>query len=135
MNIEVKDQIKLADSIDSVFASYEQVSDDSQVLIQPFINDVMMSGVIFTRDLVTGSPYYVINYDDESGSTSSVTSGKDGKFRNLVISHKGKNTVKNIDDRVTRVIDAAQELQSIFGFDNLDIEFAIDKIIDFTHFR
>ena len=35
MNIEVKDQIKLADSIDSVFASYEQVSDDSQVLIQP----------------------------------------------------------------------------------------------------
>ena len=34
----------------------------------------MMSGVIFTRDLVTGSPYYVINYDDESGSTSSVTS-------------------------------------------------------------
>ncbi len=127
MNIEVKDQIKLADSIDSVFASYEQVNDDSQVLIQPFINDVMMSGVIFTRDLVTGSPYYVINYDDESGSTSSVTSGKDGKFRNLVISHKGKNTVKNIDDRVTRVIDAAQELQSIFGFDNLDIEFAIDK--------
>ena len=28
MNIEVKDQIKLADSIDSVFASYEQVNDD-----------------------------------------------------------------------------------------------------------
>ena len=73
MNIEVKDQIKLAESIDSVFASYEQVNDDSQVLIQPFINDAMMSGVIFTRDLVTGSPYYVINYDDESGSTSSVT--------------------------------------------------------------
>ena len=127
MNIEVKDQIKLAESIDSVFDSYEQINDDSQVLIQPFINDVILSGVIFTRDLVTGSPYYVINYDDESGSTSSVTSGKDGNFRKLVISHKGKNIIKNIDDRLTRVIDAAQELETIFGFDKLDIEFAIDK--------
>ena len=31
-------------------------------------------GVIFTHELNTGAPYYVINYDDKSGSTDSVTS-------------------------------------------------------------
>ena len=39
------------------------------------MQNTSMSGVIFTHDLNTGAPYYVINYDDESGMTDTVTSG------------------------------------------------------------
>ena len=31
-----------------------------------------MSGVIFTHDLTNGSPYYIINYDDNSKKTDTV---------------------------------------------------------------
>lgn len=37
------------------------------------------SGVIFTRDVDSNLPYYLINYDD-GGSTDSVTSGSGGKY-------------------------------------------------------
>tara|TARA_B100001057_G_scaffold161708_1_gene162372 strand:- start:38096 stop:41077 length:2982 start_codon:yes stop_codon:yes gene_type:complete len=126
MDVEVNKKDQLIKAIDQVFKSYKEVDNDSQVLIQPFVKNVLLSGVIFTRDLGTGSPYYVINYDDISGSTSSITSGEAGNFRNVVISHAKIDRVKNIDNRLLRVIEAASELKNIFGFDKLDIEFAID---------
>ena len=47
-----------------------------QILIQPMLEDVAVSGVIMTHDLVLGAPYYVINFDDETGRTDSVTAGQ-----------------------------------------------------------
>ena len=41
---------------------------DNQVLVQAMANDVSMSGVLFTKDMNSGAPYYVINYDDEDDS-------------------------------------------------------------------
>ena len=41
------------------------------------IKNVSMSGVIFTKDINTGAPYYVVNYDDETGRTDTVTAGTD----------------------------------------------------------
>ena len=39
------------------------------------IENPIMSGVVFTKDLNSGAPYYVINYDDVTGKTDTVTGG------------------------------------------------------------
>ena len=38
--------------------------------------NISMSGVIMSRNIEDGSPYYVLNYDDTSGRTDTVTGGK-----------------------------------------------------------
>ena len=50
--------------------------DDNQVFVQPMLSNVLMAGVAFTRDPNGGGPYFVINYDDRSGRTDLVTSGR-----------------------------------------------------------
>ena len=39
------------------------------------ISSINCSGVVFNRDLNTAANYYVINYDDVSGKSDTVTSG------------------------------------------------------------
>ena len=68
-----------------VISSYgKRVDNRDEILIQRMIDDVSMSGVVFTHELNHGSPYYVINYDDVSGLTDTVTSG-DGEYSNRTI--------------------------------------------------
>ena len=38
----------------------------NKVLIQDQIKNISMSGVLFTHELDTEAPYYVINYDDKT---------------------------------------------------------------------
>ena len=45
------------------------------MIIQKTITNVSVSGVIFNYELNTGAPYYVINYDDKTEKTDTVTSG------------------------------------------------------------
>jgi hypothetical protein len=65
----------LGDAIERVMASYGTTEDDDQILVQPMLSNVRLSGVLCTRDLSTHAPYYVLDYDEESGSAASVTSG------------------------------------------------------------
>ncbi|MBR9703404.1 pyruvate, phosphate dikinase, partial [Candidatus Woesearchaeota archaeon] len=54
-------------AVKTVIESYENKDSahhKNQVLVQEQVGDVQMSGVIFTQDLETGAPYYVVNYDD-----------------------------------------------------------------------
>jgi adenylylsulfate kinase-like enzyme/phosphohistidine swiveling domain-containing protein len=53
--------------------------DHQQILVQPMLSGVRMSGVVFTRHRSSDSPYYVVNYDDETGKTDTVTGGAGGK--------------------------------------------------------
>ena len=46
-----------------------------QVLVQPMIEDIAVNGVIMTYDMVHGTPYYCIDFDDESGRTDTITGG------------------------------------------------------------
>ena len=84
LNIEPASQA-IAESIDEVFSSYRTDNRDDEVLIQPMVKDVVISGVVLTRDLDTGSPYYIVNYDDATGRTDTVTGGQESK---TVIVHR-----------------------------------------------
>ena len=129
LNVNCDDTISLCKAIENVFQSYQNffLSSDVQVLVQPFINDVMISGVIFTCELITGAPYYVINYDDNSGQTDTITSGRANDTRTVIVFRDEIKNILSIDPRLVKVIEAAIEVEQLLGYDKLDIEFAIDK--------
>ena len=62
-------------AINQVIDMFELGSDHDQVFIQPMLQDIKISGVAFTKDPNNGSFYYIVNYDDHSGKSDTVTSG------------------------------------------------------------
>jgi glutamine kinase len=122
INIDpVRENIGVA--INSVFSSYQNALIDDQVLVQPMVADVDVSGVILTRDLDTGSPYFVINYDDFSGRTDTVTSGVESKT--VLVRRSTPDALRSA--RFRELIACAQEIEAVTGHHELDIEFCINK--------
>ena len=119
------DEKSIASAIATVIDSYGDDADPAnQVLIQPMLKGVACSGVVVTADMDTLAPYYIVNYDDSSGSTDTVTAGSSADLKTY-IAFKGA-PVDPDDERMKRVIDAAAECERLFGNSWLDIEFAFD---------
>ena len=103
--------------------SFNLINKDDEIFIQPMLQSVQMAGVVFSADVDTLSPYYIINYDN-SGSTTSVTNGK-GKNLKTFIAYKN---LKFIDDKnILKLLEAVKECEGIFKNLFLDIEFAFHK--------
>ena len=118
----------LKDFIKEVISSYRVTGKNNsnnkdQVLIQEMISDVSMSGVVFTQDMKTGAPYYVINYDDQTGRTDTVTSG--GQYSNKTLYVHREATRDIHSTRFRALILAVQEVEKVTGHDSIDIEFAV----------
>lgn len=111
-------------AVDEVFASYDGAAGADQVLVQPMVTDVSMHGVVFTRTLDRGAPYYVVNYD-QSGDTEAITSGSSADSQTLVV-HRGADFASLVPDPFRKVFAAVRELESLLHYDALDIEFAVD---------
>tara|TARA_Y100001934_G_scaffold221000_1_gene263257 strand:+ start:50427 stop:52736 length:2310 start_codon:yes stop_codon:yes gene_type:complete len=108
-------------AVETVMASYGNGPDGNQILIQPMISNVDISGVVVTRELTVGGPYFVINYDDFSGRTDTVTSGAESKT--LLVHH---DSVEGLHSpRFLRLINIVRTLQTICVNALLDIEFCI----------
>ena len=96
-------------------------SDKDQILVQKLIIDVEMSGVIFNKDPQTGSPYYIINYDD-SGKTDLITSGnKNPSIQNLTI-YKNKISLSKKFEKYLKII---KKIERLYPAESIDLEFAI----------
>ena len=113
--------------VEEVIRSYlkegQQKSSYDQVLIQPYLNEISLSGVILTTDQSTKAPYLTVNYERDSG-TDGVTSGTGkNQITEIILRKRGKATTKQIQ----RLYDLSEELTSLLDLDELDIEFAIDK--------
>lgn len=126
---DVSGEAEFLSAVEKVIASYDDGSDENQVLIQPMLSGVTSCGVAFTLDPNTMGNYYVINYD-ENGSTSAITSGQ-GAENKLYYRFKKKVTQKNCRGRQNGSMDqlclALHELEHFFGQDNLDVEFAFTQ--------
>lgn len=109
----------LSDAIDEVIASYGALNPDDEVLIQPMLNDVISSGVAFSHDPSTSSPYRTINISSGS-NTAQVTNGIGGEL--FQIAAESPVTVRPM---IRAVLNMVEELLVIFDDEPLDCEFAI----------
>lgn len=130
LNIDPQDSAALARAVDNVVSRYEDTSDLDQVLVQKQTEDILLSGVLFTVELETNAPYYVINYD-ESEKTDVITSGRSGKLVRIF-----RNTRREfLDSPWSKLLDAVDEIEKIIPELPLDIEFAVTRHGDVVIFQ
>jgi hypothetical protein len=114
----------VASAVEDVISSYAGDPND-QVLVQTMLLDVAVSGVMMTHDLEHGAPYYVINYDDETGRTDSITGG--GGVHKTVLVYRNQNIEHIESDRLLKFLSLARELEALFDNVPLDIEFGLTR--------
>jgi len=129
-DVSPSDAEAVAAAVDEVITSYgkldvnEEISGDNQVIVQEMISEVAVSGVIFTQEITTGAAYYVINYDDESGRTETITAGTGYTNRTLYAFRDKWRSLTS--PRFVKILEAVQEIEQRVGHNFLDIEFALD---------
>lgn len=127
-NVILTDKKSFSSAVEEVIDSYSKdgfSNDDDQVLVQPMLTDISMSGVVFTQDLNSGAPYYTINYDDISGRFDSITSGKGDTNRTLVVRHGYSSGIRS--SRFQKLLKAIHEIEAVTSCSGLDIEFFVDS--------
>ena len=112
----------IARAVNSVFASYGSDRPDNQVLVQEMLQHVIVSGVVMTRTHTRGAPYYVLNFDDRSTVTGSVTSGAHSR---AIYLHRDAALRAGLPLHLNGVLEVVKRLEELVGHDSLDIEFAV----------
>ncbi len=97
----------------------------NKIIVQNFINDSCCSGVITNYNLSDGAPYYTINYNNVSNSTSSVTAGDKFGYRVLYVNRDSINRLRS--KIFKKIIIAVKKIEKIYQNEALDIEFAVTK--------
>ena len=115
--------LAIAHAVEAVYASY-QTDEDEQIFVQPMMVDVQLSGVVFTAELSTCAPYYVVNYQ-EGNDSEAVTSGSVGGLRTFVCYKEKREYVK--DANLRHLLAACARLEGFLGNAFLDIEFGINS--------
>jgi len=125
LGVNPNNKKKLEISVNKVINSYKKINKNNKVIIQKQITKVLMSGVIFTHDLTNGSPYYIINYDDNSKKTDTVTSGHgEDSNKKLIIYRNGIKSLKS--ERFQKLLNCVFDLEKKIDNKYLDIEFVVD---------
>lgn len=124
VNVPRNNKALLTKSIQEVISSYNIPSDEDEVFVQPFLQNIKYAGVAFTSDMDTLSPYYVINVD-QSGSTQSITGGSAGMFKTYI--HFKNAPIPSPYLEYSRLIETLKELEECFDFPYLDVEFAVSS--------
>lgn len=126
LDIDPSSKQNIIASISSVVSSYPDKNLANQVLVQPMIKDVSVSGVVFTKTLSESAPYYVINFDDSSMETDTITSGSSNEHKTLIVLRKDiADYSELIPGSLKGLIPAVEEIERLLDFNALDIEFAI----------
>ncbi|MBI3126032.1 MAG: adenylyltransferase/cytidyltransferase family protein [Candidatus Tectomicrobia bacterium] len=123
LNVSLADA-SLRRAVESVLGSYREkanLNPANQVLVQPCVEGVRCSGVIFTCNPRSGAPYYVINYDNRTGNTETVTGGHESDSIEIF-----RMCGPDGCPREWRpLLEAVRELEEVIPGTPLDIEFGI----------
>lgn len=125
LNIPGGEAARVADAVDEVIRSYNDNDPSHQVLIQSMLTNIKISGVVLTRTLNHGAPYYTVNYDDLTSDSQAVTSGTGKNLKTMIIHRGSFDFEKEMDSPVSYVIRSIKELENLVGHDSLDAEFAV----------
>ena len=127
LNVITKDKNSISNAISLVIESYlkgGQLKElNNQILVQPQLEGVQMSGVAFTKDLETSAPYYTINYD-VSEKTDSITSGIGGGDHYTFIHSKSSSCLPK-NKLLALLITSIQEVENYTKHSSVDVEFAL----------
>jgi phosphoenolpyruvate synthase/pyruvate phosphate dikinase len=124
LNVDILNTEEIILALKEVVNSFDRYSlDKDEILVQPMLEKVLYSGVVFSCDMDTLSSYYIVNYDS-SGKTNSVTDGK-GKELKTYIEFKQTNKKRN-NKFLDLLINSIKELEIIFDNNFIDVEFAYD---------
>ncbi|MBQ8914020.1 MAG: hypothetical protein IJ054_08270, partial [Lachnospiraceae bacterium] len=95
---------------------------DEQILIQRYSDNIIISGVAFTRDFIYKRPYYMINYEIIGDSKEDI---EDERTKWIA-----KNTSREfLDYEFLSLVNAIKEIEEIYGdIEALEIKFGIDSI-------
>jgi hypothetical protein len=115
------DSSELDAAVRKVISAYGEAYSTDEVLIQPMLKNVVRSGVAFSHDPNTCSPYRVINWF-EGSDTAAVTGGMGGR----VWQQAAKSAVPPVPI-FTAIIALLEELLVLFGNVPLDCEFAVSR--------
>lgn len=115
----------IKNAVDTVIKSYPDKDPNNEVLVQPMLVNIQLSGVVFTRSPKSGAPFYIINYDDESGKSDTITSGTSERGKTFLILRNANEKNKNIPKKLRSLLPALREIERLLNYEFLDIEFAI----------
>lgn len=110
---------RVAAAIEQVIASYAHGSPQDEVLIQPMLQRVVRSGVVFSHDPNTCAPYRIVNWM-EGEDTVAITGGQGGRTWQSA----AESPVAPIEE-LKPVMAMLNELAGLFGDTPLDCEFAV----------
>jgi glutamine kinase len=112
----------IAQAVDRVIASFGEHPDASdQIFVQPMLDRVAMSGVVFSRSL-HGGPYFIVNYDDRSGLTDRVTAGVSDHLKTFLCLKSRRGSCPPL---LAPVVALVTELEALLASDAIDVEFAV----------
>ena len=106
-------------AIEQVIAAYGEAGAADEVLVQPMLTQVVLSGVAFSHDPNTCAPYRVVNWS-EGEDTTAVTGGMGGR-----IWQQAAQSCISPPEELSGVLALLEELLKLFGGVPVDCEFAV----------
>lgn len=121
---DVSGEEAVRDAVALVARSYGEAGAADQIFIQPMLIGVACGGVALSHDPNSGGPYFVINYDDTTGSTLSVTSGWSNSIKTF---YGCRSAPRPPAGRLGEVAALLLELEELLQTPALDVEFAFAR--------
>lgn len=115
-------------AIDSLLSALERVSEsmgegEHELLVQPMLQGITLSGVVMSVDKEDSAPYVVVNFE-ESAKSDGITSGSSTKHQTF---YHFRHASLPDQPRLRALIETIFELEAIFDCEYLDVEFAFAK--------